>query len=216
MILDAMIQYRFSQAPDVPHISHYYGDQMRQLFISAAALMLVGSPFYADSLRVELPFILIGALALVALAALANPHNKNVFYLAAGMSGAGVVIYGMWALNNYESATFLQFIIRLIIALVFMVGFYFNMKTLRAFVLGKVGKREEVGEFDFGEGTQSPKGRAWQREFMPWFFWSGKSNGGRPNNAKKTAPEDDAGTRMSPGRRPDEIKPKYHPYEDTM
>lgn len=215
MILDFMIEYRFSQAPDSPHVAHYYGDQMRQLFISAAALMLIGSPFYTDSLRIELPFILIGALALVALAALANPHNKNVFYVAAAMSGAGVVVYGMWALNNYESITFLQFIIRLIIALVFMVGFYFNMKTLRAFVLGKVGKREEVGEFDFPEETQSPKGKAWHEDFMPWFFWSGKSNGGRQNNTNN-AREDDAGPRMSPGRKPEEIKPKYHPYEDQM
>ncbi len=101
-----MIQYRFSTAPETPHVAHYYGYHMRQLFMSAAALMIVGSPFYTDSLRLELPLILIGALALVAIAALANPHNTNIFYVAAAMSGAGVVIYGMWALNNYEVDTF--------------------------------------------------------------------------------------------------------------
>lgn len=209
-----MIEYRFSTAPETPHVAHYYGDQMRQLFMSAAALMIIGSPFYTDSLRLELPFIIVGALALVALAALANPHNKTIFYVAAAFSGASVVIYGMWALNNYETDTFLQFILRLAIALVFLIAFYFNMKTLRAFMLGKVGKHEEVGEFDLPRAERSSKGRAWHEEFMPWFLSGGKSNGEREE--RRDSAEDDAGPRMSPGRRPEEIKPPYHPYEDPM
>lgn len=209
-----MIEYRFSAAPEVPHVSHYYGDQMRQLFMSAAALMIIGSPFYTDSLTMQLPLLIIGALALVALAAFANPHNKFIFLIAAAVSGAGVVVYSMWGLYNYEDVSFLQFILRLLIALVFLTAFYFNMKTLRAFVLGKVGKHEEVGEFDVPEREHSSKTRAWHEEFMPWFFWSGKSNGGG-NNGRPSRGED-TGPRMTPGRKPEEIKPKYHPYEDTM
>ena len=58
----------------IHHIEHYYGDAIRQLFVTAAALILVGAPFYAEALRVELPFEILGAVILVAIAALANPY----------------------------------------------------------------------------------------------------------------------------------------------
>src|SRR3989344_1680177 len=90
-------------------VSHYYGNHVRQLFVVAAAMMLIAAPFYADSLRAELPFEIVGALALVALAALANPHNKSVFVLSAIAAGIGLVVYEMWALYTYFDSTWAQF-----------------------------------------------------------------------------------------------------------
>ncbi len=132
----------------VNSISHYYGDAVRQLFASTAALMLIGAPFYSDFLRAELPFEIAGALALVALAALMNPHNKSIFVVAAIASGIGLTVFEMWALYSYHDSTWAQFVLRELISILFLAGFYFSMKTLRAFLLGKIGKHNSVGEFE--------------------------------------------------------------------
>src|SRR3990167_7129641 len=84
----------------------------------------------------------------VALAALTNPHNRSIVLADAVAAGVAVVIYQAWALFEYESSTWVEFALRELIALIFIAAFYFSMKTLRAMLLHKVGKREEVGEFD--------------------------------------------------------------------
>lgn len=129
-------------------IPHYYGDVVRQLFIVAAALMLITAPFYASTLKVELPFEIAGALVLIALAALANPHSKLIMMGNAVVAGVGLVIFQTWALYTYSEASWMQFILREVLAVLFLAAFYFSMKTLRAFLLGKVGKHWEAGEFD--------------------------------------------------------------------
>ena len=129
-------------------IPHYHGDVLRQLFIAAVILMLVGAPFYANALQIQLPFLIIGALVLAGLAALANPHKKWIFVVSAIAAGAGFVIYELWALQQYAGSSWVQFILREVIALVFLIAFYFSMKTVRAFMLGRLGKHDEAGEFD--------------------------------------------------------------------
>ena len=84
----------------------------------------------------------------VALAALANPHNRTIFMAGAVAAGVGLVIFETWALFSYHESTWMQFILREVVALAFLAGFYFSMKTVRAFVMHKVGKRDEAGEFD--------------------------------------------------------------------
>lgn len=197
----------------LPHVHeggvyHYYGDQMRQLFLSAAALILIGAPFYADSLLVELPFEIAGALLLVALAALANPHNRSIFTAGAVIAGVGAVIYETWALYMYFDSTWVQFLLREIIAIIFLVAFYFNLKTVRAFLLHQVGKHDTAGEFDESVSAGA-RTAAWGGDFVPWFL---KNN----HEKEEKSDESETGPRMSPGRKPEEIKPKYHPYEDTM
>ena len=200
----------YEPLPYTEHIPHYYGDAVRQLLIAAAAFILIGAPFYADTLRTELPFEITGAVILVALAALANPHNKLIFLAGAIASGVGLVVYETWALYTYSDSTWLQFILRQAIAIVFLAGFYFNMKTVRAFVLHRVGKHDEVGEFEEEPApAKKPDARTWRDEFIPWFLRNAGDN--KRNNNKKV--ETETGPRMSPGRSPEEIKPKYHPYE---
>ena len=129
-------------------IPHYHGDVVRQIFIVGAALLLIGAPFYSSSLWLELPFEIIGALVLIALAALANPHQKTVFMLGAAASGAGLVIFQTWALAAFQESTWFQFALREVLAVLFLAGFYFCMKTVRAFLMHKIGKHDEAGEFD--------------------------------------------------------------------
>ncbi len=143
-----MADYQPPPYPFVPFVAHYYGDQIRQLFIGIAGVMLAGAPFYADELRMEFPFEVVGALILVALAALANPHKRFIFIASAVAAGIGTAIYEVWALYSYEDSTWLQFALRQAIASMFLIAFYFSMKTVRAFMLHKVGKHDTAGEFD--------------------------------------------------------------------
>ncbi len=142
------LDYTRQHTSYVEHVPHYYGDYVRILFLSATGLMLLGAPFYADSLRIELPFEIVGALVLAALAALANPHSKTVLAADAIAAGVGMVVYGTWALFSYSESTWVQFILRQGIAIVFLAAFYFSMKTVRAFLFHKVGKHDEAGEFE--------------------------------------------------------------------
>lgn len=131
-------------------VRHYYGDIVRRLFFLIAAVIVITHPFYANALRIELPLTVFTALVLVALAALTNPHNKS-FLMADGIvAGAGMLIYQTWALFEYDSSTWLEFGLRQGIALLFMISFYFAIKTLRAMLLGKIGKRSQPGEFSHG------------------------------------------------------------------
>lgn len=191
-----------------PIIPHYWGDIIRQLFIVAAALMLVGAPFYADTLRNELPFEIVGALIVVFIASLANPHNKSVFMAGAVAAGVGFLVYELWALNMYFDSTWLRFILREVIAIIFLTAFYYNMKTVRAFVLHRVGKHDEVGEFE--EPTLKKKEQTWRDEFIPLFLRNGGAGKARADE-KREAPE--RNSRRDRSRSSEEDDPNHVPPE---
>lgn len=140
------------------HVLHYYGDYVRILFVCAAAAMLIGVPFYGNWLHLELPFVVVGAAILVALAAISNPYRKSIHFANSVAAGVGMVLYEIWALYAYAESTWLQFSLRQLIAILFLVAFYFSMKTVRAFLLHQVGKHDQVGDFD-----QETEISTWQR-----------------------------------------------------
>ncbi len=129
-------------------IPHYYGDYVRQLLLGAAALMMIFSPLYSDVLRQQFPFIIIGAVLAVSFAALMNPRDKWVVIGSAVVSGGGLVIYAMWGMFGYENISPVAFMLRLAVAVIFLFAFYFSMKTLRAFMMRQIGKRETIDEFE--------------------------------------------------------------------
>lgn len=131
-----------------PSVTHYYGDVVRELFLGAAALMLITSPLYADSLSVQFPFIVVGALAVVALAAFTNPHKRWSLMGDCVVAGVGVVVYAVWGLAGYgKIASPIAFVLQIAIALIFLFAFYYALKTVRAFSLHQIGKRDRFDEF---------------------------------------------------------------------
>jgi len=129
-------------------IPHYYGDSVRQLLLGASALMIITSPLYTNTLRREFPLIVIAALMSVALSAVINPRDRWVPIATALVSGIGMVSYAMWGMFQYDNITPLAFVLRMAIAVIFLFAFYFSMKTLRAFMLHQIGKRETIDEFE--------------------------------------------------------------------
>ena len=124
---------------------HYYGDTVRSLMLAAAALMLVGVPFYGADLRPELPVFVTAMLILVCLAAFTSPRNRAVLIADAIVTGAGMVIFEMWALASYTSIPLSAFALRQAVALLFLFAFYFSGKTIRALVIEGQSEEEEEG-----------------------------------------------------------------------
>lgn len=131
-----------------PRLPHYYGDYVRRLFISAAALMLVLAPFLQGSLwLVTLPLDIIGALVLIILAALTHPKKELIMIANAAAAGIGLAASEVVALLAYGNGESLLFITREVLAFLFVLALYFSLKTLRAMRFQQVGKRELPGEF---------------------------------------------------------------------
>ena len=122
-------------------ISHYYGDSVRQILLAAAALMLVGMPFYTDDLSVEMPFIVIAAVVLVIVAALTSPMKSAFISADVIVSGVGLIIFEIWAILGYGESTVLQFVLREALAILFLFALYFSSKTLRSMLLNQIGTR---------------------------------------------------------------------------
>ena len=129
-------------------IPHYYGDVARGLLLGAAALSLVASPLYADALQSQFPLLLFGAFAAVTVAAFTDPHRKASLMADAVVAGVGLLVYGNWAVVGYESADPIAFILRIAIGILFLFAFYFSLKTVRAFALHEIGRRDRFGMFE--------------------------------------------------------------------
>lgn len=130
------------------NIPHYYGDIVRQLFLGGAALMLLASPLYATSLKMEFPFEVLGAFLAVGFGALTSPHNRWIMVGNTIIAGTGMVIFAGWGLMEYEFISPIAFVLRLAIAAVCLFTFYFAVKTVRAMSLHQIGKHERRDEFE--------------------------------------------------------------------
>lgn len=133
----------YQQIPEDGPIRHYWGDAVRQLFIAAATVMMVGAPFYANFLPVQAPFIVLGVCTIVILAALTNPISQGIALLDAVVAGIGLAVYGAWGIVAYASSDYVALVLRLAIALVFLSAFYFSLKTVRAMALHQIRMPEE-------------------------------------------------------------------------
>jgi hypothetical protein len=129
-----------------PAVPHYYGDVARQIMLGAVAIMMLGAPFYSDSLTAEFPFEIIGAIIIVAFAALTNPLKRSIVTFDTLLTGAGAAVFGLWAFLGYSEID-VAFVLRDVIALLFLFAFYFSLKTLRAMILHQIGKPDSVREF---------------------------------------------------------------------
>ncbi len=131
----------------VTRVSHYYGDTTRQIFLVAAALILLGAPFYADDLQVQLPFVVVCTVALVAFAAFTSPRSRLMILADAVLCVAGLIFFELWALSAWNRVSATTFFLREIIAFLFLFGLYFSGKSWRAVLLGEVGEPKRYATF---------------------------------------------------------------------
>ena len=153
-------------------VSHYYGDTVRQLLIIAAVFMLIAAPFYTNNLAVELPFIVFGVVALVSVAALTNPLKRSAISADTVVSGVGLVLFELWALQNYQTDPPFKFILREALAIIFLAALYFSTKTLRNMFQNQISVHDHDHDMYIEPGTleevqrRQPKWKEEAREII--------------------------------------------------
>ena len=124
-----------------PRIPHYYGDAVRKCFLLAGCVFLFLIPVYSTSLPGLLPVAIVGAVILVCFAALTNPRKSWVMGANALVSSIGVIFCAMIALFAYENDMLIIYLANQVLALVFLFSLYYSVKTVRAMMLGTIGRR---------------------------------------------------------------------------
>lgn len=130
------------------NIPHYYGDLARGLLVAAAALSLLASPLFADSVSSQYPYLIAGAFAAVVAAGLTNPKKRWSLIADVIVASIGMIAYASWAFAGYDSINMIAFMLRMLIALMFLFALYFSFKTVRAFFLHEIGKGRPFTDFN--------------------------------------------------------------------
>ncbi len=117
--------------------THYYGDLVRKLFLAGAIIMLAGLPFFADLISTPL-MVSIFAIVLIGTAAgFMNPKQLWVAILNALIAVGALVVFEMSAVSDFKlySIGHPLFWIDQVLALLFLVALYYEVKTLRGMLL---------------------------------------------------------------------------------
>lgn len=120
-----------SQAPS-PNASHYYGDEVRRLFLVGSIIMLVALVRYPDIFP-GVPVSAIVALILLSvfLAGLTNPQSRLSILLDLIVSGGAFLYVEYAAVIRFQEDPLFLSVIREAIAVAFIVAFYFASKSFR-------------------------------------------------------------------------------------
>jgi hypothetical protein len=114
-------------------MSHYYGDIVRRLFLIAAFVMAATLPYFSPLIGKPLLMSIVGILVLAVAAGLTSPAYSLSSILNALVAIGAVVVFETYAVQRFsEFGTDVFFLINQALALIFLVAFYFGMKTLRS------------------------------------------------------------------------------------
>jgi hypothetical protein len=136
-----------SQLPAWPSVPHYYGDVVRIIFVFTAVAVGILAPMSGSvgfGLVIAMPIV----LTLIVLAGFTNPHSKTVMILDTAAAAVCLMIAETFAIAAFQSQEMLVFLVFETIACAQLVALYFSAKTVRAALMGKIGKIDGVGEFD--------------------------------------------------------------------
>lgn len=123
---------------------HYYGTLVRELFLVAGVLMLVGLPFFSDHLNVPVLLSVLGVVIIASLAGLTSRKQRFVVGLDAGAALIGLFTFEIAAVHvfqNFGGDSFFWF--NQILAILFFFIFYFAVKTFRAMAIEHTVPEEE-------------------------------------------------------------------------
>ncbi len=118
---------------------HYYGDIVRQLFLSAAVIMLVGLPIFAGQLRLGIFAAVMGVLVIGLFAGMTSPKQKIIMITDVCIALIGSVVFEVTAVYSYRSNVFFQpyFFFNQVLALIFFVATYLAVKSARGMIINK-------------------------------------------------------------------------------
>jgi len=112
--------------------SHYYGDQVRKLFVAGAVIMAGFLPFYASNIAAPILMSVVAILILGVAAGLTSPKSPITALLDMLISLAAVTVFESYAVSAYivRSMSYF-FLITQTLAIIFVCALYYSTKTLR-------------------------------------------------------------------------------------
>ena len=115
-------------------IPHYYGDTVRKHLLWAGAVLLLAAILDRELLQFYLIAGIFGVLSFTVLAGLISPLEQRIIVYVAILSGAMFLLFEYFAINGYlqyESLFSVVFLLRQILAVIFLSILYLSTKTVR-------------------------------------------------------------------------------------
>ena len=114
-------------------MNHYYGDIVRRYLLTGAIVIAVTLPFFFRQIPEPL-WVSIGSIIIICVAAaLISPRYIWSAFLSFIVSLAAVATFEYYAVDAYikQNATSAFFWTNEILALIFVIAFYYSVKTVR-------------------------------------------------------------------------------------
>ena len=115
--------------------AHYYGDDVRRLFIAGVIVMLVSLPFFGEYIRVSAFYYILGMIFIGLVAGFTSPVNRWIVALN--------LLISILALYFFESESIAAFngcgtekgkwyfLTNQLLAVIFLAALYYSAKTVR-------------------------------------------------------------------------------------
>lgn len=116
------------------NLEHYYGDTIRGIFLAAGVVFLVAIVRDQEFLSFYLIVGVLSVLVITILAGLTNPLSKKVIKIDAVISIMMFLLFEYLAVAGYVKAQSFSndiFLLRQLLAILFLVALYFSTKTFR-------------------------------------------------------------------------------------
>ena len=116
---------------------HYYGDEVRRLFVLAGLIMLISYPFFRTLISVPLSFSIAGCLILAIFGGLTNPKLKWVIIFNTIIPIVAFPFFQYYAVHTYINLppsvplNLAFFWVNQILSIIFFLAAYLSTKTLR-------------------------------------------------------------------------------------
>lgn len=122
-----------------PHrkIPHYYGNNVRVIFVISAIVLIIAQSTGAD-LPLSTKGAVFGAIVLVILAGITNPAQGWIHWANEFMAMFGVLLFGTSAIDHYRAGLSVfdsSFAYIETLALLSLLALYFTTRTVRGFYL---------------------------------------------------------------------------------
>jgi len=117
------------------HPLHYYGDNVRKLFIAGAIVMLVALPFFQDYIHVPVFYYILGMIILGLVAGFTNPAQRWVVVLNLAISIFAIYFFESEAVPAFKNCGTEKwtwyFWTNQLLAVIFLASLYYAAKTER-------------------------------------------------------------------------------------
>lgn len=113
--------------------THYYGDKVRSLFITAGVVMILTLPFFTNLIPEPFFFSIFAVLLLILLSGLISPRYKGLVAISMLVSAGAFLVFEYYAISASQSLGIKSpfFLINQFLAFIFLFATYFGTKSTR-------------------------------------------------------------------------------------